>query len=52
MNRFNPKYLNLCDCEKILNKDSNKYSEQEVKKIRDVIYNLSLIVMEFHKVSK
>ena len=49
MSRLNSKYLSLPDCEKILNKDGNKYSEEEVKEIRDVIYNLSLIVMEFHK---
>ena len=49
MSRLNSKYLSLSDCAKILNKDGNKYSEEEIKEIRDVIYNLSLIVMEFHK---
>ncbi len=52
MNRVNSKYLSLSECERILNKDSNKYSEEEIKEIRDVMYNLSLIVMEFHKISK
>jgi hypothetical protein len=46
------RYFNLSYCEKILNKDSNKYSEKEIKEIRDVIYNLSLIIMDFNKSSQ
>ena len=49
MNSVNSKYLSLSECEKILNKGDEKYSKEEIEEIRDVIYNLSLIVMEFHK---
>jgi hypothetical protein len=52
MNRVNSKYLSLSECEKILKEGDKKYSEEEIKEIRDAIYNLSLIVMEFHKSSK
>jgi hypothetical protein len=52
MNSVNSKYLSLSKCEKILNRGDKKYSKEEVEEIRDAIYNLSLIVMEFHKSSK
>ena len=52
MNNLNSKYLSLTSCEKILNKRGNNYTKEEIKEIRDVMYDLSLILMEFHKISK
>ncbi len=49
MNNINSKCLSLSECDKILNRVDKKYSKEELEEIRDFIYNLNLIIMEFHK---
>ena len=36
--------LSINECEKILNKKNNKYSTEETKAIREILYELIVIV--------
>lgn len=38
--------LNIDDCRKILNRKKNKFTEEEIKKIREYLYKMAKIVVE------
>jgi hypothetical protein len=49
MIKFDGKKLSLEECSKILNKEGNIYTKDEVKQCRDFIYNLVEIFNELEK---
>jgi len=38
--------LNIDDCRKILNRKKKKFTEEEIKKIREYLYKMAKIVVE------
>ena len=49
MDKLDFKYLSIVDCEKILNKNCEKYSLEKVKLIRDCLSEFIEIVLENEK---
>ena len=49
MSKLNYTYLSIEDCYKILNKNGNLYTKEEVIKCRDFIYNLVEIFNELEQ---
>ena len=49
MIKFDCKKLSLEECSKIINKEGNIYTKDEVKQCRDFIYNLVEIFNELEK---
>tara|TARA_B110000444_G_C18497461_1_gene436368 strand:- start:431 stop:589 length:159 start_codon:yes stop_codon:yes gene_type:complete len=47
VNKLDSKYLSIQECEVILNGEEKKYSLEEVKIARDIIYNLSLVIVSY-----
>jgi hypothetical protein len=44
--------LSLDLCKSILNKNGKKYTEEQVKQIREYLYQLAKIDVEFFKIKK